>query len=63
MAGFNNHNAYTSAVAIVVAALESKSISLRGPTHDVSESPGQAKVDAEYLNTLINSLAANLSKE
>jgi len=51
----SNQDVYKVAVQIVQAALQSQSIKLLGPQYDE-----EAKADAQYLNNLINSLAANL---
>ena len=57
MSAFNSHTAYTNAVAVVVAALQSGAIKLNGPD---STYPANAKLDSDYLNEVINSLAANM---
>ena len=59
MSAFNKHSAYQEAVAIVKEGLSSGSIKLHGAV----TSSSKAQADAAYLNALINSLAANLTKQ
>jgi len=56
MAAFNNSGAYTHAIAVVSAGLQSGALKLNGPGMGDSA----AEKDAKYLNDLINSLAKNL---
>ena len=62
MATFNSHAALVNAVALVTAALQSKSINLRGP--DVTGgNESNIAADVAYINGLINGIASNLSPE
>ncbi len=60
MSAFKSHAAYTSAVALVTAGLQSGSIKLQGSS-DSGHTDKNIERDSKYLNGLINALAANLS--
>jgi hypothetical protein len=59
MPSFNSTSAYSQAVTVVTAALQSGSLKLWGPTNGDSAS----EKDAKYINDLINSVAKNLQTE
>lgn len=59
MPQFNNTDAYRMATELVKAALESKAISLVGPSAG-RDSALMAELDGKYLTTLLNALAKNL---
>lgn len=52
-------NAYTNAMKVVEAALQSGSIKLLGPSTG-STNDSNINEDAKYLNGLINALAENI---
>jgi hypothetical protein len=60
MSVFNDSMAYERAVSIVVAALQGGVLKLQGPS---AHSPGNVKVDSDYLNQVITSIAGNLTEK
>ena len=61
---FDQFNANQKAIELVKTALESSSLKLGGPTgyHSAVGADASGKRDAEYLMSLINSLAENIGK-
>jgi len=61
MSTFTPAIAHGHAVTLVAAALGSGAIKLVGPSYSDENNTAAIKNDAEYLNSLINSLAKNLT--
>lgn len=57
MPNYNSSSAYSHAIALVTAGLQSGSIKLMGPSHGTNSG---IKTDSDYLNAVINALAKNL---
>ena len=59
----NNQNvAYTKAIEIVAAGLQSNSIKLNGAGNS-NVNAQNIKLDSEYINGLINAIVKNISAE
>lgn len=60
MTAYNQNVAYTKAIEIVAAGLQSNSIKLNGAGNsNVNEQ--NIKLDSEYINGLINAIVKNIS--
>jgi hypothetical protein len=61
MSAFSKAGAFDRAITIVTSALQAGAIKLDGAS-SAGYNAEQLKADADYLNGLINSLAANLTE-
>jgi hypothetical protein len=57
---YGEHSAYERALELVKAALTSGSLKLQGSSEYPENNTAQLKGDTDYINGLINSIAANL---
>ncbi|MFA6067148.1 MAG: hypothetical protein WC810_01065 [Janthinobacterium sp.] len=62
MTAYNQNVAYTKAIEIVAAGLQSNSIKLNGAGNS-NVNAQNIKLDSEYINGLINAIVKNISAE
>lgn len=60
---YGTGNAYERALDLVKAGLSGGAIKLQGSAAYESNNKEQSRFDADYLNSLINSIAENLIKQ
>ena len=63
MSSFNKHASQTAAKELLSAALSSGALKLRGPGHDKESNEANAKLDADYLNSVFSSIVNKITSE